>query len=186
MSSQLGLCAVTGGNGWLGSQIVSKLTQMGCNVVSIDISDDIIAINKTINPYCKIEKSLVKYIKCDIRNVDKLSKVLKDVKTVFHVCSITDIRMCPSDLLEDVNINGTKSVISGCISNNITNLVYTSSIDSVIEGDVKDQCTENYPWVYDYCVYGKTKAVCEELILNAGKNNNINVAWYVYWNVYVY
>ena len=175
--SDLGLCAVTGGNGWLASQMVSKLTQQGYTVVVIDISDALISIDENINPYCKIDKQLTKYIKCDITNKDELCNALKDVKTVFHVCSITDIRMCPSDNLEKVNINGTENVIFSCIKNNVTNLVYTSSIEAVNNGKVKDQATEDEPYVYNYNTYGKTKAVAEKLIIDAGKNNNINVAW---------
>ena len=92
------------------------------------------------------------------------------VKTVFHVCSVTDIRMCPSDTLYDVNVTGTRILLKACNRRKVKRLIYTSTIDTVFDGKALDQITENEcHWILNGNPYGRTKALAEKLILRANR-----------------
>ena len=124
-------------------------------------------IDPEINPYCKIDEKLVTFFQCDITKHDEVSNALKGVDTVFHVCSITDIRLCPCDAMENVNVNGTATIMRACRVNKVKQLIYTSSIEAVNDGKIKDQSKEDLPWVTGYNPYGTTKTLSEKLVLKA-------------------
>lgn len=168
----LGLCAVTGGTGWFASTLVATLNSQSYHVIAIDINPP--SLNSTsINPHLAIDSDLTTFIKCDIRNTQQLSHALKNVKTVFHVCTITDIRVCPATLMHDVNVNGTACLIACCVAEKVQNLIYTSSMCAAYDGKPKYQITEEFPYVFDnFNEYGKTKAKAEQLCLSAENSNN--------------
>eukprot|EP01084_Bolivina_argentea_P157586 274591_1 len=169
--SDLGVCAVTGSSGWFASSLVSQLTQNGYTVHCLDIQEAN-PIDENINPYCKINNKLTKFYKCDITKYDQVLNALQNVDTVFHVCAITDIRLCPSDYMTNVNVNGTANVLKACKHSNIKQFVYTSSIEAINDGTIKDQAKEDLKWVTNYNAYGTTKTLAEKLILKSASNNS--------------
>ena len=79
------------------------------------------------------------------------------------VCA--QIRLCPSDALYAVNVNGTANVLKACRACAVKQLVYTSSIDAVNDGTAKDEATEDLNYVTHYNPYGTTKGLAEQLLL---------------------
>lgn len=167
----LGICAVTGSSGWFASSLVAQLTQQGYKVNCLDIQKPT-PIDKDINPYCNINDSLTTFYQCNITKYEDLVKALKGVDTVFHVCAITDIRQCPSDAMYNVNVNGTSTLIKACKECNVKQLVYTSSIEAINDGKIKDQAIEDIPYVEGYNYYGTTKTLSEKMIIKASKDND--------------
>lgn len=170
-SQDLGVCAVTGSSGWFASYLVALLTQKGYKVHCLDIQARD-PINKDINPYCNINDKLTTFYKCDITKYENVIKALKGVDTVFHVCAITDIRQCPSDLMYNVNVNGTSILLKACKECNIKQLIYTSSIEVVNDGSIHNNSTEDLKYVQGYNKYGTTKTLAEKLVINASKEND--------------
>eukprot|EP01084_Bolivina_argentea_P116077 206314_1 len=160
----LGTCAVTGSSGWFASFVVSQLTQNGYQVHCLDINPPP-TVNKEINPYFPIDETLAKFHSCDIANYEQVVSALKGVNTVFHVCSITDIRVCPVPEMERVNVDGTATLLKACKECNVKQFVYTSSIEAINDGTIKDQATEDVKWAEGYNAYGTTKTLSEKLLL---------------------
>eukprot|EP01084_Bolivina_argentea_P073130 132713_1 len=168
----LGLCAVTGGCGWFASFLINDLVSSGHNVIAVDIIKNV--HNKSKN---------IKYMQCDITNTDEMIATLKNVETVFHVCSIQDIRKCAGgshSTSYNVNVNGTTSLITASIACNVKRIIYTSSVGVTVDGKPKYLQTEDYPINIKYIsetTYAQTKYLAEQIILKAEENHKtISVA----------
>eukprot|EP01084_Bolivina_argentea_P110913 197992_1 len=175
LTSNIGLCAVTGGNGFLGSQIVKQLNQKGYKVRVLDIHDTVSDRIGNLN---------IEYSKCDITNIDQIYNSLNGVKTIFHCASLIDIRYSPSPLLHEINVNGTNNIITFCNDNSNNNnyvkhIIYTSTLDvlSIDRNGFKNakENTNVYGRNYVYSgQYAKTKSLAEQIIIeNKLKNEHI-------------
>lgn len=102
---------VTGGAGYVGSVLIPELLKKGYNVQVLDNltyeCDGIISLFN--NPDFE-------FIKGDIRNLDDIEKSLKDVDFVIHLAAIVGYPACKAkpDLAHDVNVIGTKNLVSRC------------------------------------------------------------------------
>ena len=176
--SNLGLCAVIGGNGFLGSNVAQQLNQKGYKVRVLDIQNE---LNDKNHPN---DKSNIEYSKCDITKIDEVYDSLKGVKTIFHCASMIDIRCSPSPLLYDVNVNGTKNILDFCNdinnANEVQNIIYTSTFEVFnVDGDeFKDIKEDEVSYGQKhYNGYGQTKAIAEEMFIqNKSKNKEIKLS----------
>jgi len=94
------------------------------------------------------------------------------VDTVFHLASVVDVGLTPNPNLQKVNVEGTRKVIEACKAKNVPRLVYTSSMDVVMDGNGHSDATEqqsHYPrrGMVDYIT---TKVEAEKLVLQANDN----------------
>ena len=114
---------VTGGTGFIGSNISSLLVNKGHNVKIFD--------NNFRGSVQKIKdfKKKIKFIKGDIRNKKSLNKALKNTNAVIHLAYVNGTKYFYSKpvLVLDVAIKGILNVIEGCIKNNIKELYLASS-----------------------------------------------------------
>eukprot|EP01084_Bolivina_argentea_P131448 232016_1 len=170
-SSHLGLCAVIGGNGFLGSNIANQLITKQYKIRVLDIHNDLSSniINSNGNN--------IEYSKCDITNVNEVNSSLKGVQTIFHCASVIDVRYSPSPMLYNVNVNGTKNILNFCNnnSNTVKNLIYTSTFEVLnVDGeafcDVQENDNEIYGKKY-FNEYGQTKSIAEQMIIENMSNN---------------
>eukprot|EP01084_Bolivina_argentea_P131447 232015_1 len=172
-SSHLGLCAVIGGNGFLGSNIVNQLNNKQYKIRVLDIHNDL------INNITNSSGNNIEYSKCDITNVNDVNNSLKDVQTIFHCASVIDIRYSPSPMLYNVNVNGTQNILRFCNnnSNTVSNLIYTSTFEVLnVDGeefdDVKESDNEVYGKKY-FNAYGETKSIAEQMVIDLSNNKNL-------------
>ena len=107
---------ITGVSGYIGSKLVSRLNEMG------DVHE-IIGIDKAEPKACL---SKLTFYRKDIR--DPLEQILIDhnVDTVVHLAYVVS-PIHSKSLMEDININGTKNVLSACASAGVNQILYTSS-----------------------------------------------------------
>ena len=129
-ASDLGVCLVTGGYGWVGHYIVAQLSQQGYTVRNLDISNSA-NFDVSIDEYCRVDHSKVHFVQCDLTDREAVIASCKGVDTVFHICAIVDVRPCPDPLISRVNIDGTKNIIDACIANHVKRVVYCSSTEAV-------------------------------------------------------
>lgn len=114
------LCLVTGGAGMLGRAIVSQLLDRGARVRILDIE--------------KAHDDRAEMIVGDVRDEAAMKKACAGVDTVFHAAAAVWDSKLPLDIYESTNVTGTKIVIDACLQLGVPRLVYSSSMDVVMDG----------------------------------------------------
>lgn len=111
---------VTGGAGFIGSNLVDELILQKYNVTIID--------NLSTGKEKNINKKAVFY-KCDIRDFDRLSKTFNQIDYVFHLAALPRIQRSIKSPLEtnEVNVQGTLNVLEAATKNNIKKVIFASS-----------------------------------------------------------
>lgn len=125
-------CLVTGGLGFVGSNLVDKLVAENHTVTVIDNLSSESSSEKYKNHW-------VKYYIDDIRNIDKYG--LPEIEVIFHLAGLARIQPSFDSPLEyiDVNINGTAKVCELAKQLN-ARLIYSSS-SSINNGNYKTPYT---------------------------------------------
>ena len=150
---------VTGGAGFIGSNLVKKLIQIGCDVTSIDNYST--GTNEN-------EVSGAKYINDDIENIFKLKQ---NFDVCFHLAAQSRVQPSFDDPQESVRINvtGTTKVIEWARINKVK-VIYAGS--SSKHHDPSDS------------PYAMTKFLGEEICNLYKKSFNVNVEIARFYNVY--
>lgn len=155
-------CLVTGGSGFLGQTVVKHLLQHGSYDVTIfDIRP----------PPSSAGLDAAHFVKGDLRNEQKVEDVCKGMDVVFHVATAapTGANSLNNQLMESVNVKGTRNVIEGCVKQKVGKLIFTSSASVVFDGrdliDVDEESVGYAARPMDY--YTATKIEAERMILES-------------------
>ena len=131
---------VTGGTGFIGSNISNFLVNKGYNVKIFD--------NNSRGSIQKIKnfKKKIKFIKGDIRNKKLLNRALKNTDAVIHLAYVNGTKYFYRKpvLVLDVAIKGILNIIEGCIKNKVKEL-YLASSSEVYQTPVKIPTDEQEP-----------------------------------------
>lgn len=168
---------VTGGAGFIGSNLVDKLVLFGHDVTVIDnfITGNIKNLNKS--------KKKIKIIKKNI--LDKnLKKYFKNIDCVFHLAGLADIVPSienPSKYF-DSNVAGTISLLELARKYKVRQFIYAASascygVPKKYPISETDKIDIRYP-------YALTKNLGEKLVMHWGKIYNINTISTRFFNVY--
>lgn len=168
--------AITGGAGFIGSNIAKLLLKNGHQVIVID--------NLHTGSLFRLKDIQDKIIfhKIDIRDYEKLENVITGIDGIFHQAALTAV---PESFLKpeeyfDVNVNGTKNVFMIAKELGIK-VVFASS--SSIYGDVKEiPIKENFE-KNPINPYGKTK-VKKENLAERFWSEGVSIIGLRYFNVY--
>ncbi len=159
------LYIVTGANGHLGNTIVRMLSRNGEKIRGLILpsEDD----NDSEN---------VHYVKGDVRNPQSLEPLFEDTEglevVVIHTAGIVDISERLYQTMYDVNVNGTRNVVSLCMKHKVRRLVYVSSVHAIPENGSLHVLKEVERFSADQVVgdYAKTKAEASQIVLDATHN----------------
>ena len=114
---------VTGGTGFIGSNISKLLVNKNYNVKIFD--------NNSRGSISKIKnfKKKIKFIKGDIRNKELLNNVLQNTDAVIHLAYVNGTEHFYSKPVQvlDIAVKGILNVIEGCIKNKVKELYLASS-----------------------------------------------------------
>ena len=149
---------LTGGCGYVGSNLAQALIEKGHNVTVVDIS----WFGNYLNPH----KNL-KIIKTDIRNIDEIP--MKGIDSVMHLANIANDPTgdLSSKLTWEVNALSSKFLIEKSIRNNVSQFIYASS-GSVYGVKKELQVTEDLS-LLPISDYNKSKMISER-VLESYKN----------------
>jgi nucleoside-diphosphate-sugar epimerase len=156
---------VTGAGGFLGTHLSEGLLSKGHKVWNF---------SRTKHP--QLEAMGVETICGDLRDETSVAKAFRGMDVVFHVASRVGIWGKYKDFYQ-TNVAGTESVIKACRINGITKLIYTSTPSVVF--DWGDLCGADEAAPYSrrfHGHYAKTKAMAEQLILQANDDKLSTVA----------
>lgn len=168
---------VTGGSGFIGSNLVKKLISDKNEVVVIDdLSSGFISNISNIDG--------VKYINGDIRNRKQVNDAIKGVEVVFHLAaSVGNKRSIDFPLIDSqINVLGTLNILEECVKEGVRKIVTSSSAG--IFGELKTiPIKEDHPIEPD-SPYGCSKLCEEKLCLSYSKLYDLEAVCLRYFNVY--
>ena len=158
---------VTGGGGFLGKKLVRQLIESGNKVRVFELP----GVDNSEESALGAE-----IVKGDLRSRKDVEKACRGMDAVFHVASLAS-PWGPFRLFYDINVMGTEHIISGCRQNDVPRLVYTSSPSAIFDGTNHRGLDENVPYPARFTsYYGRTKAMAERLVLDAGRPGLITCA----------
>ena len=167
---------VTGGAGFIGSNVSKMLLSKGMEVVVFD--------NLSSGNYDNIHDLHVQFIKGDILDKEAVKEACKGVGVLFHLAaSVGRQRSIDYPQLDsETNLIGTINVLEGMRANGVKKIVYSSS--AAIFGELQSQeIDENHPQNAD-SPYGVSKLAAEKMILSYADIYDITAVCLRYFNIY--
>lgn len=117
---------ITGGTGYLATNLVKHLLANGCEYIRLTSRDEV----KQAQRFEEFNKdSRLNYILSDVRNYKSTEYSLHDIDLCIHTAAGKRIDAGERNPMEfvDTNVLGTKNVIDACIHNNVEKAVFISS-----------------------------------------------------------
>jgi len=170
---------VTGGAGFIGSNLVDWLVKEGHEVIVLDN----LCTGRLSN--LKKAKKKIKFIKIDIaRNENNLHKFFKKVDWVFHMAGLAD--MLPSILNPNKyfynNVLGTLNILNASKKAKVKKLIYAASASCY--GITKKNPTSEKFGIDPQYPYALTKFLGEQLTINWAKLYSMGNVSLRFFNVY--
>lgn len=171
---------VTGGSGFIGSNIVQQLLDHNDEVTILDN----LSSGHLPNIENYIKKGEVRFIEADVRNVEAVISACKGQDVVYHLAACVGRQKSIDDPILDssTNLLGTINVLEGMRQNDVHRIVYSSS--AAIFGElVTPVVAENHPQNAD-TPYGVSKLAAEKMILAYSGIYEIQGICLRYFNIY--
>lgn len=148
--------AVTGGGGFVGSNLVRQLLAQGMETRIIGRGS-----------YPELAKAGAIPCRGDIRDQAFLEQAFSGCDTVFHVAAKAGIWGSREEYFS-INLIGTENVLAACRKNQIPRLIYTSTPSVVFAGQDIVGGDESLPYPDKFlCHYAASKAAAERAVLAA-------------------
>src|SRR3989338_2430312 len=166
---------VTGGAGFIGSNLVDELIKQNYQVVILD--DLSTGKEENLNPQAQ-------FIKADIRNLEQIKPHFQGVDYVFHVAALPRVQLSIEDPIttHDININGTLNVLMAAKEAKVKRLVYSAS--SSAYGNVDQLLLTEDILPQPMSPYGLQKYVGEHYCRNFSLLYGLETVSLRYFNVY--
>ena len=166
---------VTGGAGFIGSNVVDVALNKGWSVKIIDNLST--GFEKNLNSQCE-------FINADICDYNAIEKHFSGIDVVFHLAALPRVQPSIDDPLpyNKVNIEGTLSVLDACKNHGVKKVVFSSS--SSVYGECGDEPVSEEYRKEPLSPYALQKLVCEEYFKLYYKLFGINSVCLRYFNVY--
>jgi nucleoside-diphosphate-sugar epimerase len=150
---------ITGGAGYLGSILTTKLVELGHNVTVIDILE----FNKVSLSHLFSRKNFI-FIRGDVRNKELIKKEIKKKDIIIPLAALVGAPLCKKypNKTKEINFNCIKFILS-----KITNkqkIIYPNTNSGYGVGKKNSFCDENSP-LNPISLYGKTIVNAEKIIL---------------------
>src|SRR3990167_4860977 len=168
---------VTGGAGFIGSNLARALWRQGLQVVVID--NLLSGFKQNLSGMPEID-----FIEGDIRDKNLLDQKMEDVQTIYHLAaSVGNKRSIDNPILDaDINVMGTLCVLEAARKHQVKKIVVTSSAG--IFGELKTlPIKEDHP-IEPRTPYASSKLYAEKISLAYADLYGIKTVCLRYFNVY--
>lgn len=175
-----GLCLVTGGAGFIGSNLVEMLLRLGCRVRCLDDLSTGKIENVELFSGCRDYE----FIKGDIKDLDTCMKACGGVSYVFHQAawgSVPRSLEMPLFYCEN-NIMGTLNMLEAARKNGVKKFVYASS--SSVFGDEPNLPKKEGREGNLLSPYALSKRACEEWAKQYSRHYGLSTVGLRYFNVF--
>lgn len=168
---------VTGGAGFIGSNLVKALVACGCQVTVLDNLSTGYRSNLDSSP-------AVHCLEGDVRDPAAVSEAAQGVAVIFHLAASVGNKRSIDDPIADaeVNVLGTLRVLEAARTHGVRKIVASSSAG--IFGELKTLPIREDHAVEPDTPYGSTKLCGEKLCLAYSKIHGIEAVCLRYFNVY--
>lgn len=155
-----GRVLVTGGDGFLGANLVRELHRCG---YEIRIFSEPNRETKTIDGFP------FEVARGDIRNRCDLERAVDGCDYLIHAAASTSIWPSRSKHLEQINIDGTRNVIDAALTSGVSRLIHVGTANSFGHGTKDDPGTEDRPFRGDRYGLGyiETKREAQRMVSEA-------------------
>ncbi len=150
---------ITGGAGYIGSKLSTKLVELGYEVTVLDILK---FSSKSINHL--FSKNNFKFIKGDVRNKKLINKLLKKNQFIIPLAALVGAPLCEKNKKEaiSVNLNSIKYLTNSIKKKN--KIIYLTTNSGYGVGEKNKHCDEN-SILKPISLYGRTKVQAEESVM---------------------
>lgn len=169
---------VTGGAGFIGSNIVEELVRRGQKVRVLDnfITGNRINLKTFINS--------IELIEGDIRNMDAVKSALKGIDYVIHQAALRSVAKSVEDPVatNDTNVLGTLNILVAAKEAGIKRVVYASS--SAAYGNARKFPQKETDLPVPISPYGVSKLAAEHYCITFAKTFGLETVSLRYFNVF--
>lgn len=160
---------VTGGSGFIGSNIRKECEKIGWETISLDLVQ---------------KKESETNVKGSIEDFDLLLKLTKDVDIVFHEAAVTSPPEFESVARSSfqINVNGTLNVLTAAVKGGVKKVVLASS--SAVYGDINVPGKEDMMMPAYGNLYPLTKSINEQTASYFSRTGNLETVCLRYFNTY--
>jgi GlcNAc-P-P-Und epimerase len=131
---------VTGGSGFIGTNLVSDLLSEGHDVLIYDKRP-----SQKYPDLCMV---------ADVRDKEKLADSMRGIDAVYHLAAEHRDDVRPISLYYDVNVGGAENIVYGLEKNSVEKLIFTSTV--AVYGMGPGERTEESP-IRPFNDYGRSK-----------------------------
>ena len=169
---------ITGGAGFIGSNIVKSLLSLNHEVTVLD--NLLSGYRENLDPFI----ADIRFVEGDIRNRDDVDTGMQGNDVVFHLAASVGNKRSIDHPIEDAEINvlGTLNVLESMRRYEVRRIVSTSSAG--IFGELKTLPIDESHAIDPDSPYGATKLASEKLVLAYGKLYKFQAVCLRYFNVY--
>ena len=170
---------ITGGAGFIGSELGKFLLKEGHNVKILDNLEygyrDNFEDNETLKQ---------NFIQADVRDKD-FGKHLKDIDVVYHFAGISALPECEShpDKAFDVNTTGVANVLNAIRRSNVRRVIFAST-SAIYENNPSDEIHKETDEVHPNLVYATTKYCAEQICKSFAQNYGMDIIICRFFNVF--
>ena len=168
---------VTGGAGMIGLEVCRQLSNLGIEVILLDLGEQIMRVKKAIPSNVKIYYGSI----CDLSSI---RSAMSNCQIVFHLAAMLGVRRTEMDLLRclEINIEGVKNILGCAVQFDVEKIVFASS--SEVYGEpLGNPITEDFT-TQGKSVYAITKLAGEELCKAYAQKYPIKYTILRYFNSY--
>jgi len=168
-------CLVTGGAGFVGSNLVNELLKIGDEVVILD--------NLSTGKKENINEKAT-FIEVDLRDLEKIKPYFVGIDYVFHTAALARVQPSIDDPVtyNDHNVNGTLNVLVASKEAKVKKVVYSAS-SSAYGNQEKMPLTEDMP-IDPISPYGLQKYIGEEYCRLFSYVYKLSTICLRYFNIY--
>lgn len=169
---------VTGGAGFIGSNLSKRLVNDGHQVV---VLDNLLRGNK-------LDKSTfnaIEFINGDVRDFETVNNAAKGCDVIFHFAAVLGVDIVADNPVEtmDVEVIGTRNIVNVALSNNVQQVLYASTSGIYGHTSFENLLTEEI-LVDPKTSYAMAKRYNEIYLASHYEEKKINVISLRFFNVY--
>jgi dihydroflavonol-4-reductase len=150
---------VTGAAGHLGNVLVRELIAAGEKVRALVYPGE---------PLSSLQGMLIEVIVGDVRDRELMNRAMQGIDSVFHLAGIIAIRPGMEEIMQQVNVEGTRTVAEVALENKIRRFIHVSSVHAFRRESSATLVDETTPLALDSPPgsYDRTKAEGTKIVLD--------------------